>query len=233
MLIIISPAKTLDYKTPISVHGNSEIPFVKESKQLVNILKKFDAENLAGLMNISHKLALLNYDRYAQWKYPFNHQESRQALFAFKGEVFNGIDAYTLSQQAVDFAQGHLRILSGLYGVLRPYDMILPYRLEMGTRLKTQKFKDLYAFWGDKIRKNIQTAVDESGSKVLVNLASAEYFKAAQVKKMKAQIITPSFKEARNNSYEMITVYAKKARGLMSRFIIENKIDNTEDLKTF
>lgn len=233
MLTIISPAKTLDYESPISVNGQSEISFAKESKQLIRILKKFKAEEIEKLMHVSHKIAMLNYDRFAQWKYPFNEQDSRQALFAFKGEVYNGLDAYTLSQDDADFAQDHLRMLSGLYGVLRPFDMMLPYRLEMGTKLETEKFKHLYDFWGDKIRKNLQKAIDESGTKVLVNLASAEYFKAANLKKIKAEIITPSFKEARDDGYKMITIFAKKARGLMTRYIIQNRIENAEDIKHF
>jgi cytoplasmic iron level regulating protein YaaA (DUF328/UPF0246 family) len=233
MLTIISPAKTLDYESPISVKGDSEISFPKESKQLIRILKKFKAEEIEKLMHVSHKIAMLNYDRFAQWKYPFNEQDSRQALFAFKGEVYNGLDAYTLNQEDADFAQDHLRMLSGLYGVLRPYDHILPYRLEMGTKLETEKFKHLYDFWGDKIRKNLQKAIDESGTKVLVNLASAEYFKAADLKKIKAEIISPSFKEARDDGYKMITIFAKKARGLMTRYIIQNRIEKAEDLKHF
>jgi len=233
MLTIISPAKTLDYESPIAVSGQSEISFAKESKQLISILKKFKPEELEKLMRVSHKIAMLNYDRYAQWKYPFNNQDSRQALFAFKGEVYNGLDAYSLNQKETDFAQNHLRMLSGLYGVLKPYDMMLPYRLEMGTKLETEKFKHLYDFWGDKIRKSIQKAIDESGSNVLVNLASAEYFKAANLNKIKAEIITPSFKEAREDGFKMITIFAKKARGLMSRFIIQNRIENAEDLKHF
>jgi len=233
MLIIISPAKTLDYESPVFVKGQSDITFAKESKQLIKILKKLKAEEIEKLMNVSHKIAMLNYDRFAQWKYPFNEQEGRQALFAFKGEVYNGLDAYTLSQEDADFAQNHLRMLSGLYGVLKPYDLILPYRLEMGTKLQTEKFNGLYEFWGEKIRKNLQKAINESGSDILVNLASAEYFKAAQLKKINADIITPSFKEARDDGYKMITIYAKKARGLMTRFIIQNKINNAEDLKHF
>jgi len=233
MLIIISPAKTLDYESPISVQGQSDISFPKESKQLITNLKKLKVEEIEKLMNVSHKIALLNYDRFAQWKYPFKETESRQALFAFKGEVYNGLDAYSLSQTDTDFAQDHLRMLSGLYGVLRPYDLILPYRLEMGTKLKTAKFQGLYDFWGDKIRKNLQQAIDASGSQVLVNLASAEYFKAAQLNKLKAEMITPSFKEARDDGYKMITIYAKKARGLMSRYILQNQIEKAEDLKHF
>lgn len=233
MLFIISPAKTLDYNSPISIQGQSDIPFLKESKQLVQVLKKYKADDIAKLMGVSTKIAHLNYDRFAQWKAPFLEGESRQALFAFKGEVYNGLDAYSLSQDKADYAQEHMRILSGLYGLLRPYDMILPYRLEMGTKLQTDKFKNLYEFWGDKITKNLQKAIEESGTSVLVNLASNEYFKSVNTKKIKSPIITPIFKEAKGDSYKVIAIFAKKARGLMSRYIIENKIENPEELKHF
>lgn len=233
MLLVISPAKTLDYESPIQVESQSDLLFEKESAQLACILKKYKADDLAKLMNVSSKIAHLNHDRFAQWKSPINLTEARQAIFAFKGEVYNGLDAYSLTQEDVDYAQQHLRILSGLYGVLRPMDMILPYRLEMGTKLKTPKFKHLYEFWGQKLRKNIENALAESGSNVLVNLASNEYFKSLETKKIKAQIITPVFKEARGDHYRMITIFAKKARGLMTRYIIENKIEQIEDLKHF
>lgn len=233
MLFIISPAKTLDYDSPISTQGKSDIPFLKESKQLVKVLKKYKADDIANLMGVSSKIAYLNYDRFAQWKSPFIDGESRQALYAFKGEVYNGLDAYSLSQEDADYAQEHMRMLSGLYGLLRPYDMILPYRLEMGTKLQTAKFKNLYEFWGDKITKNLQKAIDESGTSVLVNLASNEYFKSVNTKKIKSPIITPIFKEAKGDSYKVIAIFAKKARGLMSRYIIENKIQNPEELKHF
>ncbi|NPD44537.1 MULTISPECIES: peroxide stress protein YaaA [unclassified Lentimicrobium] len=233
MLFIISPAKTLDYESPISVQGQSNIPFLKESKQLVKVLKKYKADDIAKLMGVSSKIAYLNYDRFAQWKAPFIKGESRQALYAFKGEVYNGLDAYSLSQEDADYAQEHMRMLSGLYGLLRPYDMILPYRLEMGTKLHTEKFRNLYEFWGDKITKNIQKAIEESGTSVLVNLASNEYFKSVNTSKIKSPIITPIFKEAKGDSYKVIAIFAKKARGLMSRYIIENKIQNPEELKHF
>lgn len=233
MLFIISPAKTLDYNSPISTQGRSDIPFLKESKQLVKVLKKYKADDIAKLMGVSSKIAYLNHDRFAQWKAPFTEEESRQALYAFKGEVYNGLDAYSLSQEESDYAQEHMRMLSGLYGLLRPYDMILPYRLEMGTKLQTDKFKNLYEFWGDKITKSLQKAIDESGTSVLVNLASNEYFKSVNTKKIKSPIITPIFKEAKGDSYKVISIFAKKARGLMSRFIIENQIQDPEELKHF
>ena len=233
MLFIISPAKTLDYNSLIPTQGQSDIPFLKESKQLVKVLKKYKADDIAKLMGVSAKIAHLNYDRFAQWKAPFIEGESRQALYAFKGEVYHGLDAYSLSQEESNYAQEHMRMLSGLYGLLRPYDMILPYRLEMGTKLQTDKFKNLYEFWGDKITKNLQKAIEESGTSVLVNLASNEYFKSINTKKIKSPIITPIFKDAKGDSYKVISIFAKKARGLMSRYIIENKIEDPEDMKLF
>lgn len=233
MLFIISPAKTLDYETPIPYEEQSELDFVKESAQLIKVLKKFKPEGLAELMNVSSKIAYLNHDRFAQWKAPINLEEARQAIFAFKGEVYNGLNAYSLESKDIEYAQKHMRMLSGLYGLIRPMDMILPYRLEMGTKLSTAKFKNLYDFWGDKITKNLQKAIDESGTKVLVNLASNEYFKSVNKKKIKTPIITPIFKEAKGDSYKVIAIFAKKARGLMSRYIIQNQIEDPEELKHF
>jgi len=233
MLLIISPSKTLDYESPIPYEGKSELDFVKESAQLVRVLKKFKAEELADLMDVSAKIAYLNHDRFAQWKSPINPEEARQAIFAFKGEVYNGFDAYTLQNKDIEYAQSHMRMLSGLYGLLKPMDMMLPYRLEMGTKLSTAKFKNLYEFWGDKITKKLQRDIEESGTNVLVNLASKEYFKSINKKKIKATIITPIFKEAKGDSYKVIAIFAKKARGLMSRYMIQNQIQNPEDLKHF
>jgi len=233
MLIIISPAKTLDYETPISIQGESEAPFLKESAQLMKELKKLSPQEISELMKVSSKIAYLNHDRYAQWELPFQKENTRQALLAFKGEVFNGIDAYSLSQEDMDYAQNHLQMLSGLYGLLRPLDMIMPYRLEMGIKLKTGKHKNLYDFWGNKINKKIQESLEEQKERVLIHLASAEYYKSVKAKEINARIITPIFKEARGNGYKMITIYAKKARGLMSRFIIQNKIEYPEDIKHF
>ena len=233
MLLIISPAKTLDYESPIPYKGKSELDFVKESAQLVRILRKLKPEEISKLMKVSSKIAYLNHDRFAQWKAPIHEENARQAIFAFKGEVYNGMDAYSLQQEEIEYAQKHMRILSGLYGLLKPMDMMLPYRLEMGTKLATSKFNNLYDFWGDKITRKLQKAIDESGTPVLINLASNEYFKSINTKKLKANIITPVFKEAKGNSYKVITIFAKKARGLMSRYIIQNRIENPEDLKHF
>jgi cytoplasmic iron level regulating protein YaaA (DUF328/UPF0246 family) len=233
MLIIISPAKTLDYKTPISIQGETEAPFLRESAKLIKVLKKLNPNDISGLMKVSSKIAYLNHDRFAQWQLPFPAGTTRQALLAFKGEVFNGLDAYSFSQEEMDYAQEHLRMLSGLYGVLRPLDMMMPYRLEMGTKLAQGKNKHLYEFWGDKITKNIQESLNEQKQKVLVNLASNEYYKSVKSSKIKARIITPIFKEAKGDQYKVIAIFAKKARGLMSRYIIKNRIETPEDIKLF
>lgn len=233
MLIIISPAKTLDYKSQINIVGESEAPFLKESQALIKKLQKLKPVKISELMKVSSDIAYLNHDRFAQWQYPFLEGTARQAILAFKGEVYNGLDAYSLNQEEIDYAQNHLRMLSGLYGVLRPLDMMMPYRLEMGTKLAIRKSKNLYEFWGEKIRKKVQESIDEQNEKVLVNLASNEYYKAVKAKKLKAKIITPIFKQAKGDDYKVIAIFAKKARGLMSRFIIKNRIENPEELKHF
>ena len=233
MLIIISPAKTLDYKTPITIQGESKAPFLKESQQLIKELKKLNPNDISELMKVSSKIAYLNHDRFAEWQLPFPSGTTRQALLAFKGEVFNGIDAYSFSQEEIDYAQNHLRMLSGLYGVLRPLDMMMPYRLEMGTKLAQGKNKNLYEFWGEKITQKVQESIDEQNEKVLVNLASSEYYKSVKAANLKAKIITPIFKEAKGDQYKVIAIFAKKARGLMSRFIIQNRIENPEEIKLF
>ena len=233
MLIIISPAKTLDYETPVSIQGESEAPFLKESTQLMKELKKLSPKDISELMKVSNKIAYLNHDRFAQWQLPFPENTTRQALLAFKGEVFNGIDAYSFSQEDMDYAQSHLRMLSGLYGLLRPMDMIMPYRLEMGTKLLGKNYKNLYEFWGHKINKKIQESLEEQKEKVLINLASNEYYKSVKAKDINARIITPVFKEAKGDGYKVIAIFAKKARGLMSRYIIKNRLETPEGLKLF
>ncbi len=233
MQIVISPAKSLDFETPHQIKTQTSYRLVKESKELVKELNKFNVSDLEKLMKISTKLAELNYMRYKEWKYPFEQEESKQAVFAFKGDVFTGLDVYSLSENDVDYLQDKLRILSGLYGILRPLDMILPYRLEMGTKLPLLKNNGLYGFWGSKITDLLKKDMEENGHKVLVNLASNEYFKSIKVKELNVPVVTPVFKDLKNGEYKMISFYAKKARGLMTRFIVQNKIDNPEDLKAF
>ena len=234
MLILISPAKTLDYSVQVPNElTTTGIAFAEEAQVLAGGLKKMNAKQIQDLMGISSKLAQLNFERFQQWQYPFPEEEVKPALLVFKGEVFVGINAAAFDVGDLNYAQEHLRILSGLYGLLRPLDNILPYRLEMGTRYKTGKFKHLYDFWGDKIHNAVQQILDKQGDKVLINLASNEYFKSVKAQKLDARIITPQFKDFKNGRYKMISFFAKKARGLMTNFILKNRIENPDELKLF
>lgn len=232
MLTVISPAKTLDFETAASLKDYSQPVFLQQSQQLVTALKALSANEIASLMKISDKLAGLNMARFQQWQTPFTPDNAKQALWAFQGDVYTGLEAQTLDEKGVAFAQQHLRILSGLYGVLKPLDLMQAYRLEMGTAFTTPHGKDLYAFWGDKIRKQL-TADPAMKDGVLINLASNEYFKAVGAKKLNAEVITPVFKDLKNGQYKLISFYAKKARGLMSRYLIDHQIDSPEKLKEF
>ncbi|HSG92336.1 MAG TPA: peroxide stress protein YaaA, partial [Methylotenera sp.] len=232
MLTVISPAKTLDFETPATTEQYSQPAFLKQSQQLIDGLKKLSVQEVASLMSISDKLAGLNVARYQEWQQPFTTSNAKQAVLAFKGDVYTGLDADTLDQKGLDFAQAHLRILSGLYGVLKPLDLMQAYRLEMGTKFAVKGGKDLYSFWGKQIREALEND-PAFKDKVLVNLASNEYFKAVDAKQLDATIITPVFKDWKNGQYKMISFYAKKARGLMSRFIIDKQIDKPEALKDF
>ena len=233
MLIAISPAKTLDYETPPVTKTHTKPRFLKQSKALIDNLRNYSALDLAELMNLSIKLSELNFDRYHDWKTPFNLKNSKQAALAMKGDVYTGLDAETLDKSGFEFAQRHLRILSGLYGVLKPLDLMQPYRLEMGTKLPNEQGKDLYAFWGEQITQSINKDLKAQGDDILVNLASNEYFKSIKPKLVKGRIITPQFKENKNGSYRMIGVFAKKARGLMSRYIIDKKLQDPQAIKRF
>lgn len=232
-MIVISPAKTLDFETAPITKVHSQAEFLKESRQLISQLKKLSPAEVSSLMKISDKLGVLNFLRFNQWKTPFTLDNSKQALLAFKGDVYTGIDAESFSSQDLKFAQKHLRILSGLYGVLRPLDLIQAYRLEMGTKFENKRAKDLYAFWGSKLTDQINQDLKASKSKYLINLASNEYFKSLQVDVINAEIIVPVFKDYKNGKYKIISFYAKKARGLMSAYIIKNKLKSPEDIKAF
>ncbi|WP_346856782.1 peroxide stress protein YaaA [uncultured Draconibacterium sp.] len=233
MLIVISPAKSLDYKTP-SVTSEYSIPeMLDESEKLLHRLRKMSPKKISDLMSISPALGELNFERYQTWHQPFTPENAKQAVLAFSGAVYLGLDAPSLSEDKLHLLQTKLRILSGFYGVLKPLDLMQPYRLEMGTKLKYQRSEDLYAFWKSKITPKIKDALVESGSNVLVNLASNEYSKSIDSKKLGAEIVTPEFKDLKNGKYKMITFFAKKARGLMTRFIVENEIDKIEDLQAF
>ncbi len=230
MLIVISPAKTLDFETASSTENYTQPRFLPQSQQLINELKVLSATDIASLMKLSDKLAALNMARFQTWLKPFNLDNAKQALLAFKGDVYTGLDADTLDEVGLEFAQQHLRILSGLYGVLRPLDLMQAYRLEMGTKFANKKGKDLYQFWGSQLRDSLEAELKEG---VLINLASNEYFKAVEAKKLKARIITPIFKDLKNGQYKIISFYAKKARGLMSRYIIDHRLIKPESIKDF
>lgn len=233
MLIVISPAKTLDFAAPSSVSKATKPVLLNESADLVDDLRDYSPDDLVSLMGISHKLGELNNQRYLNWSMPFTKDNAKQALLAFRGDVYTGLDADSFSQYDFDFAQQHLRILSGLYGVLRPLDLIQPYRLEMGTRLKNQRGANLYDFWGDRLTHLINKQLKALDSSCLVNLASNEYFKSINSKAVSTPIITPVFKDYKNGDYKIISFFAKKARGLMSAYIIKNQITDPALLKKF
>ena len=233
MITIISPAKNLDFKRQVKIKTFTQPLFPKESVRLIRVLRKLKPSELRSLMSINDKLAVLNFERFQTWSQPFSTENSRQAVLAFNGEVYNGLKAKELSLEDLNYAQDHLRILSGLHGILRPLDLIQPYRLEMGTDLRIGKWDNLYSFWSNKIHTHLKELLISSGNPVLVNLASDEYSKAAKLKKLKVKIISPAFYELKGDTYQMITVYMKKARGLMTRYIIENRIDDPEQLKLF
>lgn len=233
MLIVVSPAKTLDYETPSKTKINTIPDYLDDSQQLINRLRHFSSLDIAELMKVSKKIADLNFDRYEAWNKKFTEKNAKQAALAFKGDVYTGLDAESFSAADFKFAQKHFRILSGLYGLLRPLDLMQPYRLEMGTKLETDRGKNLYEFWGSTITEGLNKQLKKSKSKYLINLASNEYFKAVKPKELDAEIITPEFKEFKNGDYKMIGIYAKKARGMLSRYIIKNKLTDPEDIKSF
>lgn len=233
MLICISPAKTLDYDTPPVTDHYTKPGFLDQSAELISELRNYSSLDIAELMKLSVKLSDLNFDRYEAWREEVDTHTGKQAVLAMKGDVYTGLDAETLTQEDLDYAQDHLRILSGLYGLLRPLDLMRPYRLEMGTKLNNDKGKDLYAFWGSTITDALNKAMAEQGDDVLINLASKEYFKSVKPKQVSGRIITPQFKENKNGSYKILGVYAKRARGLMSRFIIQNRLNNPNHIKDF
>lgn len=233
MLLLVSPAKDLDFE-PLTLQLPLTQPdMLAQSQQLADICKTLTPADLSSLMHISDKLAGLNAARFAQWQLPFTEQNAKAALFAFNGDVYQGLDATSLSSADIRYAQQHLRILSGLYGVLRPLDLMQPYRLEMGTKLANDNGKDLYAFWQSSITERLNQQLAELSADVVVNLASQEYFKAVKVKQLNARIITPVFKDFKNGQYKIISFFAKKARGLMARFIIQQRITTPEQLKAF
>ncbi|MEY0489385.1 peroxide stress protein YaaA [Proteus terrae] len=233
MLITISPAKTLDFESPLATTHFTQPELLKYSQQLIEECRKLSSSDIASLMKISDKLAGLNAARFGEWQPNFTPENARQAILAFKGDVYTGMQAELFSEDDFQFAQQHLRMLSGLYGVLRPLDLMQPYRLEMGIKLKNSKGSDLYQFWGNNITETLNKALEEQGDNILINLASDEYFKSVNPKKLNAEIVKPVFLDEKNGKYKVISFYAKKARGLMSRFIIQEKLTNKVQLKEF
>jgi len=232
MVTLISPSKTLNFDNNNSCNLNTDCRLINHTSELHKILVNFSINDLKDLMNVSDKIAELNYNRFKRWEEPSKSDSSKQAIYAFKGDVYSGLDAESILENKFDFLQENLRIISGFYGLLRPFDKILPYRLEMGTKLSNSRGNNLYEFWGDNITNLLNNDIEDENSYV-VNLASNEYFKSIKKNKLKNKIITPIFKEFKNGTYKTIAIYAKKARGLMSRFIIDNKIQKPENLKTF
>ncbi|HCH23197.1 MAG TPA: peroxide stress protein YaaA [Oceanospirillaceae bacterium] len=233
MIIVLSPAKTLDFETPAHVDTHTQPNMLAQSQELIEQLREVSPQELAVLMKLSDKLAALNVARYGSWQQPFTQHNAKQSVLAFKGDVYTGLDADTLSSQDLNWAQSHLRILSGLYGLLRPLDLMQAYRLEMGTKFANHKGKDLYTFWDQQITQQLNQELGQQANPILVNLASNEYFKAVKAKHLDAEIITPVFKDQKNGQYKIISFYAKKARGYMSHWMIKNKVTKSEDLKNF
>lgn len=233
MLILLSPAKSLDYTTPPQVAEFTLPVFLKQSETLIKQLRKLSPADIAGLMDLSDQLALLNFNRYADWHLPFTPENAKQAVLAFDGDVYDGLAARTMSADDLAFAQRQVRILSGLYGLLRPLDLMQPYRLEMGTRFANKAGKDLYAFWGETLLAAINAELAAMPRPVVVNLASEEYFKAAVGRKIAGTVIQPVFEDWKNGKYKIISFYAKRARGLMTRYAVLNRLSEPEDLKDF
>ena len=234
MLAILSPAKTLDFDSPLTTDQHSAPEFTKESTALIKTLRQLEPSDIGSLMGISDKLAVLNHNRYAHWSAKFDDASgARASLLAFKGDVYLGLDAQTLSKRDFTWAQKRLRVLSGLYGLLRPLDRIHPYRLEMGTALRNTAGKDLYEFWGGKVTQALNEALAGQRSKVLINLASNEYYKVVQARNIDGRIVTINFKEWRRDAYRFVSFSAKKARGLMARYMIDHRAERADDLKAF
>lgn len=233
MYFLLSPAKNLNENNDIKPKVYSEPPLLDQAQILIEELRKLAPQELSKLMHISDKIARLNTQRYAEWHIPFTLENSKTAIHMFNGDVYEGIGAYTLDDNSISYIHNHVRILSGLYGILRPLDLIQPYRLEMGTSLPNIRGKNLYEFWGNRITERLNFTLQCSEDDIVVNLASQEYFKSINTKKLEANIITPIFQDEKNGRYKVISFHAKRARGLMIRYAAENKIENVEQLKEF
>lgn len=233
MIAILSPAKTLDFETPVPLAVHTVPLFIEQTTALANQIRQLPPADIASLMGISPALALLNVERFASWQAEHNIHNSRQAIFAYHGEVYRGLQAYALAPEALHFSTDHLRIISGFYGVLRPFDLIQPYRLEMGVSFRPGDYPDLYSCWKPVVTAHLREALAASPAPYLINLASNEYFRAVDTKQLHAPVITPVFKETTPQGYKTIAVYAKKARGMMVRFMLENQLTTPDDLKAF
>lgn len=233
MIIVLSPAKSLDFATPPSDAQHTQPVLLEHSQLLIDQLRKLSPLDIGKLMGVSDQLAVLNATRFASWSLPFSASNAKQALLAFNGDVYEGLDAKSLSPAGLKFAQAHLRILSGLYGLLRPLDLMQPYRLEMGTRLANPRGKDLYAFWGERLSDGLNEALCEAKSRALINLASEEYFKSVRPKQLIGPVIQPVFEDWSTGKFKVVSFYAKRARGLMARFVIDKRMTAPEGLKKF
>ena len=238
MLILLSPAKTLDFESPATIRKFSQPDFLTDTEKLVQQLRQLSVSEISSLMKISDKLAELNSDRFQTWQSDFDDTNAKQALLAFRGDVYQGMQVDSYQPEDFEFAQKHLRILSGLYGVLRPLDLIQPYRLEMGTKIAHAKLQDLaantlYEFWGEQLTQSINQQLDTLDRKIIINLASNEYFKAVKPKLLQGEIITPVFKDWKNGKYKIISFYAKKARGMMTSYLIKNRIQDIKKIQYF
>ncbi|MBS0044234.1 peroxide stress protein YaaA [Shewanella sp. M16] len=233
MLILVSPAKTLDFELPPLTQVYSQPDFLTYSQELIQVCRQLTPTDIATLMKVSDKIAGLNAARFGEWQPDFSLDNAKQAIFAFRGDVYTGFDADTLSEDEIARTQSQLRILSGLYGLLRPLDLIMPYRLEMGTALSNPKGKNLYEFWGETLTQAVNETLAETNSDIIVNLASNEYFKAIKPKKLQGQLISPIFKDCKNGQYKVISFFAKRARGMMARYLITHQINTLDELKAF
>lgn len=233
MLLVLSPAKTLDYDTPPRTKKCTQPDYLQDSQLLVNRARSYSALDIAELMQVSMKIAELNFERFEAWHTPFTRDNAKQAVLAFKGDVYTGLDAESFSATDFTYAQQHLRILSGLYGLLRPLDLMQPYRLEMGRKIDTGRGKNLYEFWGNTITDGLNAQLKKLRSPYLINLASSEYFKSVKPKQLQGEIITPEFRDWKNGQYKMMGVYAKKARGQLSRFVIQHQLSEPQAMQEF
>lgn len=231
MIFLISPAKTLDFETSSFTSEHTDANFLDDSQQLINVMREYDWHAIAKLMGVSEKIAKLNVERFHNWTLPFTTKNSKQAVFAFKGDVYTGLAVETMTEAELKYTQTHLRILSGLYGLLKPMDLMQAYRLEMGTKVNAATFKSLYEFWGHKLTNSLNNELGKDD--VLVNLASNEYYKSVKAKDINSPIITPIFKDFKGDKYKIISFYAKKARGLMVRYAADHQLSDVEGLKGF